>query len=83
MPVKLGGQVNVNTKLETLNGGQGVQRGKIRITDRVAIPPSLICRSATPKTLQAINGNANISVRASVSGDRFVLEDLTDRPTPT
>ncbi|MGE0607682.1 MAG: flagellar filament capping protein FliD [Pirellulales bacterium] len=81
--VKLGGQVSTNTSLDTLNGGQGVQRGKIRITDRsgaTAVVDLTTARNVND-VLQAVNNNTNISVRATVDGDRIVLQDLTGQTT--
>ena len=82
-----GGQVNRGTELDTLNGGAGVRRGVITITDRSGATADIDLSTAitVEDVLQAINANSKINVRASVTsatvngrtGDRIVIEDLT------
>ncbi|NLX15053.1 MAG: flagellar filament capping protein FliD [Phycisphaerales bacterium] len=73
------GFVNPSTSLSQLNGTEGIRRGVIRITDRSGAFADIDLRTATQVTdvLQAINDNIAINVRASVSGDRLVIEDQT------
>ena len=82
------GRVNKSTELNALNGGLGVSRGVIRITDRGGQSAEIDLSTAltVDDVLNAINSNSAINVRASVtgltsngaSGDRIVIEDLTD-----
>lgn len=81
------GRVNAGTDLDTLNGGEGIQRGTIRITDRSGATADIdLSRALTvDDVLREINGNAPVSVRARVtslsangaSGDRIVIEDFS------
>lgn len=80
------GLVNPATELDSLNGGEGVQRGVITITDRsgASVDVDLSTALTVQDMLEAING-AGLNVRASVtgvtvdgaSGDRVVIEDTT------
>jgi len=82
------GRVNKSTKLSELNGGTGVKRGFITITDRSGASADIdITKAVTVNdVLEAINQNETINVNARVtgvidangSGDRIVVEDLTD-----
>lgn len=77
--------VRPDTDLDLLNGGQGVRRGKIRITDAAGASAEIdLSRAFTVRdVLDAINGNGTVRVRASVTGlasngatgDRIVLQD--------
>jgi flagellar hook-associated protein 2 len=80
--------VNRSTDLDTLNGGTGVRRGSITITDRSGATAEIDLSTAVTMNdvLEAINSNSAINVRASVtglagaggaSGDRLVLVDET------
>ena len=81
------GRVNPFTDLDMLNGGQGIRRGTITITDRSGATAEIDLTTAisVDDVLEAINGNTAVSVRASVTsmasggatGDRIVIEDLT------
>ncbi|GIW94806.1 MAG: hypothetical protein KatS3mg110_2847 [Pirellulaceae bacterium] len=75
--------VNNSLPLDQLNGGLGVQRGKIRITDRSGTSEVIDLSLAydVQDVLDAINNATQIRVRAHVQGDRFVLEDLTGQTT--
>lgn len=72
-----GGRLDSDTTLANLNGGAGVQRGKIRITD--ASGGSAVIDLSTAVTvrdvLDAINANGAANVTATVSGDGFRLVD--------
>ena len=80
------GLVNPATELDSLNGGEGVQRGVIKITDRSGASADIdLSRALTVQdVLDAVN-EAGLNVRASVtgvavggaSGDRIVIEDTT------
>jgi len=81
------GKVNKSTELSDLNGGRGVRRGVVTITDRSGASAEIdLSRAFTvDDVLTAINTNTKIDVRASVtgvasngaSGDRIVLDDLS------
>jgi len=81
------GRVNRGTTLDLLNGGSGVRRGIITITDRSGATAEIDLSKAQTieDVLIAINASADVNVRAfatSVSangaaGDRVVIEDLT------
>ncbi len=73
------GGLATNTELSQLNGGDGFDRGKIRITDRSGTSEIVDLSTATTvnDVLDAINNSTNINVTASVSGDKFVIEDNT------
>ena len=72
------GFLNPATDLELLNGGDGVRRGKIEITDLAgnSAKIDLTAVLSVEDVLEAINSQTAINVRAGVSGDRIVLEDL-------
>jgi len=81
------GAVNTSTDLGVLNGGLGVRRGVITITDRSGNSADVDLRDAVTvdDVLSAINSEAEIDVHARVTGiesngatgDRIVIEDLT------
>jgi flagellar hook-associated protein 2 len=68
-----------DTRLDLLNGQQGVRRGSIRITDRAG--DSAVIDLSTAVTvddvLNAINSNTSIQVQASTTGGQLVLTDQT------
>jgi flagellar hook-associated protein 2 len=70
-------RLDTDTSLSVLNGGEGVTRGKIRITDSQGRAATVdLSRVATVgEVLRAINSADGIGVRARVDGDKFVLED--------
>lgn len=72
-----GGQVDESQSLDVLNGGQGVSRGKIKITDRSGATATIDLRYAQTidDVLNAINSSEEISVSASVEGDTLKLTD--------
>jgi len=74
-----GGNVQVNTDLSALNGGNGIERGKIRITDKAGNNAEIdLSKAATVnEVLDAINANADISVTASTDGNGFVITDTS------
>ncbi len=86
------GRVNGATDLDILNGGTGVRRGIITITDRSGATADIDLGTAltVDDVLDAINSNTSIEVRARVTslpytrldgttatGDRIVMEDLS------
>ncbi|MEK6799786.1 MAG: flagellar filament capping protein FliD [Planctomycetota bacterium] len=78
-------RVDRATELAALNGGRGVRRGVILVTDRSGATATVdLSRALTvADVLEAINSNSAVRVRASVtgsvsngaSGDRIVIED--------
>jgi flagellar hook-associated protein 2 len=72
-----GGFVDPGISLDELNSGAGVQRGKIRITDRSGATGviDLSYARTVDDVLNAINGNTDISVSATAVGDSFKLTD--------
>lgn len=75
--IKLGGFVNPSTSLGQLNGGQGVARGKISITDRngAAATVDLTAARTIDDVVNDINQTAGIHVQASISGNSLVIAD--------
>lgn len=76
---RFGGFVDKGISLDELNGGAGVPRGKIRITDRngdSAVIDLTFARTVDD-VLSAINSNAEIAVTAGVDGDSFTLADVS------
>lgn len=78
-------RVDRATDLDELNGGRGVRRGTITITDRSGASADIDLSMAftVQDVLDAINSSTKVNVRASVtgvamngaSGDRIVIED--------
>ncbi|HEY2882166.1 MAG TPA: flagellar filament capping protein FliD [Pirellulales bacterium] len=77
-----GGFVNPGASLDLLNGGEGIVRGQIKITDRSGASATVDLRFATnvDDVLDAIN-NAGIGVQASTVGDQIKLVDTTGKTT--
>lgn len=74
-----GGGVSTETALSELNGGLGVTRGKITITDRAGKVGTIDLSKAVTvnDVVSAINASDDIDVTATVDGDRLVLTDNT------
>jgi flagellar hook-associated protein 2 len=74
-----GGFVDTGVFLDTLNGGQSVAGGRIRITDRAGHSADVDLRAArtVDDVLRAVNNNTDVEVTASVDGDHFVLTDTS------
>jgi len=77
--IRFGDNVERSASLEELNGGSGVQRGKIRITDRSGTTAviDLTGVQTIDDVLDAINNNDTINVTASVDGGSIILTDNT------
>ncbi|MDA1162337.1 MAG: flagellar filament capping protein FliD [Planctomycetota bacterium] len=75
--VSRGGELATSTRLDTFNGGEAVQRGKIRITDRSGVSATIDLTKAYTinDVLSAINDDNNLSVTASTSGGQIILTD--------
>lgn len=76
-------RVDTDTELGTLNGGEGVRRGRIRIADRSGSSAIIDLRAVYTMgdVLEAINSQSDVAVRAYTSGDRLVIEDETGLST--
>jgi flagellar hook-associated protein 2 len=74
-----GGELSSTTTLAQLNGGNGVGAGKFRITD--ASGKSDIIDTSSDVTvddvIKQINNSLDISVQASLDGDKLVLTDAS------
>lgn len=76
---RFGGAVDPETSLAILNGGAGVPRGSIKITDRSGASADIDLRYARTvnDVLTAINNNTTIRVTAEADGDSIKLTDRT------
>jgi flagellar hook-associated protein 2 len=74
-----GGRLTSNTRLADLNGGAGVTRGKIQITDRTGDTAEVDLSTAISidEVIERINSASGVSVQARVEGDRLVVEDVS------
>ena len=79
------GGLNQATRLGDLNGGAGVRQGTFEIEDRAGNTARIDVSAAVDvqEVLDAINSNTAIQVRARVSGNGIVLEDLNTNATGT
>ncbi len=70
-------RLDSDTPLSALNGGQGVQRGKITVTDHGGRTATIdLSRVATVgELLDKLNTTESVRIRARVDGDRLVIED--------
>jgi flagellar hook-associated protein 2 len=77
--VRFGDNVERSPGLDLLNGGAGIQRGKIRITDRSGASAEMDLTSVqtVDDVLDAINGNTTINVTATTHGGSIRLTDNT------
>ncbi|MBL8855125.1 MAG: flagellar filament capping protein FliD [Planctomycetaceae bacterium] len=78
-----GGLFNQSLDLDHLNGGTGVERGQIRITDRSGATAVIDLRQVktVEDVVEAINSNSDISVEIRANGDGFELVDQTGQTT--
>lgn len=76
---QFGGFVDTTTELSLLNGGAGVTRGQIKITDRDGASDTIDLRyvQTVEDVVSAINASNDISIVASTSGDKIRLTDTT------
>jgi len=76
---QFGGRVDSGLSLDRLNGGDGIQRGKIRITDRSGASEVIDLRFAQTidDVLAAVNSAETINVSLEAVGDRLRLSDHT------
>lgn len=83
MRLRFGGFVDKGLDLSLLNGGTGVERGQIRITDRSGTSEIIDLRAAVTidDVVKAINSADEIDVQAEVAGDSIRLVDRTGMTT--
>ena len=76
--VRTGGELSRAVDLDLLNGGTGVVRGTVRLTDRAGATADVDLSAAVTVTdvLDAIN-DAGVGVTARAEGDRLVLTDTS------
>lgn len=78
--IELGnGRLTREQSLSELNGGDGVQRGRFKITDRSGGTAEIDLSDATSlnEVIEAINGASGISISASINGNALSLEDFS------
>ena len=70
-------RLDSDTQLGSLNGGAGVARGKVNVTNRAGVTTTIdLSRTGTvSEVLDAFNSNTAARVSASISGGRLVLTD--------
>lgn len=78
-----GGELATATRLDTFNGGDAVQRGFIRITDRTGSSATIDLTKAysIDDVLSAINDDNSLSVTATTSGGQIILTDSSGSTT--
>lgn len=76
--IATGGRLDPPTRLDVLNGGAGIRRGVLRITDRSGASADVDLRNAVSvaDVVSAIN-NSTIGVQAETIGGRLRLRDTT------
>lgn len=73
------GKLTRTVLLSELNGSEGVERGRIRITDRSGATADIDLSKAVDldDVIEAINAAGNINVTAAMTGDNLTLTDHT------
>ena len=73
------GRLDRDVTLESLNGGDGIDRGAIRITDRNGNASTIDLTLATTmnEVIDAINNDSNVGVRVEISGNRLLVRDIS------
>lgn len=81
--IHTGGFLDQSLSLDQFNGGQGVARGSIRVSDRSGVSQTIDLRFAQTASdvVDAINSNDKLNVVASLEGDHFVLTDVSGSST--
>ncbi|MGI9014223.1 MAG: flagellar filament capping protein FliD [Phycisphaerales bacterium] len=74
-----GGRVAGTVDLASLNGGDGVRRGKIRVTDAAGASAVVDLSRAgeLEEVINAINSADGINVTARIDGDRLAVDDTS------
>lgn len=80
-----GGEVSSQTLLSDLNGGAGIRRGVFRITDGGGHSAVIDTTAAVTlnDVIKKINTSLDVSVKATVDGDRLKLTDTSGQSTAT
>ncbi len=83
LTIHSGGFLDESVSLDLLNGGAGVARGFIRVTDRSGATKDVDLRFAqnANDVVNAINSTDGLSVVAKVQDGRFVLTDVSASTT--
>lgn len=78
-----GGQLSSETRLSLLNGGTGVKRGSIKITDRAGKSATIDLSKAysVDDVIDAINEQSEVAVAAHTDGGKIVLTDSSGSTT--
>jgi len=73
------GRLDSDTRLADLNGGAGIERGKVIVTDHAGNTATIdLSRIATVgELLDKLNTNDTVRIAARVEGDKLVIEDDT------
>lgn len=73
------GRLAREVALEDLNGGLGVDRGSIVVTDRSGATATIDLSDALTldEVIETINDSSGVSVSASIDGDGLVISDLS------
>lgn len=79
--IRFGNDAGRSMSLNELNGGRGIERGMIRVTDRSGATALIDLSAVTTvdDVLDAINGASSINVTAVAKGDHFEIVDNTGR----
>lgn len=72
-------RLDADAQLSSLNGGQGISRGKITVTNRLGTTTTIdLSRTASiSEVLSAFNDNTDAKVSAAISGGKLVLTDTS------
>jgi flagellar hook-associated protein 2 len=78
-----GGELSSQTTLAQLNGGAGIPAGQFRITDRSGASTVIDTTGAVTidDVIKKINTSLDVSVRATIQGDKIVLTDTSGKTT--
>ncbi len=79
LTIATSGQIQSSTLLDALNGGNGIRRGKVQITDRSGSSAAIDLSNTytVDDVLNSINGNTQIAVTASTLNGQLVLTDTS------
>jgi flagellar hook-associated protein 2 len=71
------GRLSRDVSIEDLNGGQGIDRGRITINDSSGGSATIDLTDVTTlnEVIERINGNADVNVTAAVEGDHLIITD--------
>ncbi len=77
--IRFGRDLGVNYNLKDINGGEGFERGYMRITDASGTRATIDLRTAqtVQDVIDAINNSNDVDVFASLDGDHIVLTDYS------